>query len=551
MDPLGPITIDAAGKVTLDLPQGIQHQDYLGIILWNTSGYILNIVPNYNEAGTITIPPSNGVKLGNDWDYSIPVTVTSPGGTPVSGVLAGTIYYLTETVPPAPNINPTNIAAIVESGTITVTGTVDVSSGTIDIGNTPSVTVGSGTIDIGNTPTVNISAGQLVEVQNASGGSLTVAGTVDAAVTGNVTIDAGTVNIQPVESEHLATTTSGVFPTVTPSPNAIGLAIISDCSLVTVTGVQTGARYPVQIANPDVINQAPLLWYSPICIGEDTSYNVTTNLSNGDSYLDEVFSGITAVINPVIDGGDLSILLTTFSNTANTGFGSPPGSTVVKILSTSGGPNIFPRVSDVSDNPPTPPGPIAPYYPVRLLTTLIDGSTWWEVDVIPNHSYWVTFVDGFFNQVACSGKIYSSSKSSGWPTSKTTFTVTVPNPATATEWNYTLPFPARLIKIAAVLQTSSAVGTRIPSYVINGLGPRIVMCDSNGITASNAYWFDLIRGDQLQTWGIEMGPDNQFVNQCPDLGILPPGAVIESNTLGSGLLAGDQWQSIQLVLEPA
>jgi hypothetical protein len=95
-------------------------------------------------------------------------TVTVEGAVTVSNDV---------TVTPSGTINVQGVA----NGTaIGVAGTVDISSGTIDIGNTPAVTIDSGTVDLASgatveitgTPTVNLGSNNEVivtEVQNVAG----------------------------------------------------------------------------------------------------------------------------------------------------------------------------------------------------------------------------------------------------------------------------------------------------------------------------------------------------------------------------------------------
>lgn len=110
-DAIGPVQITAEGSGTIDLPNGIDHADYKGIILWNTSGYIINFTPNYYQAGTITIPPASSIAVGNFWDGSIDFTVVNPPGSDstVSGILAGTVYYPKEILPAPPSISPNQV----------------------------------------------------------------------------------------------------------------------------------------------------------------------------------------------------------------------------------------------------------------------------------------------------------------------------------------------------------------------------------------------------------------------------------------------------------
>ena len=103
---------------------------------------------------------------------------TSPG----SAVEVGQLGSLAEVPVTVPTVSP---GATTVGNELNVTGTVDVS------------TAAGSTVDVTGS-TVSITAGQVVEVTNQAGGSLTVAGTVDATVQ-NATIDVSgsTVTIGP------------------------------------------------------------------------------------------------------------------------------------------------------------------------------------------------------------------------------------------------------------------------------------------------------------------------------------------------------------------
>lgn len=590
-DSLGPVTINAAGSVTLDLPQGISHIDYQGVILWNTSGYILNIIPRYNEAGTITIPPSNGVQLANDWDYSIVAQVVNPndGNTPVSGVFAGSIYYNNETLPPPPSINPTNIAAVVESGTITVTGTVDVSSGTIDIGNTPSVTVQSGTVDIGsgtvtvgsgnisisntptvniasgqsviissgsvdigNTPTVNIAANQVVQVTNEPSGQLTVAGTVDANVAGNVTIDAGTVNVQPVEGKLLASPVGPVVQAVNVDVTATALYITGPITAnIWVQGGTSGAIYNTIFAGGGVPGYSNIgLWVCPINPAEDISYNVASYIGAGVAWsITEVFTGAVTLLSPAIDGGPNEVQLANPSGSSFTTTFDPSSEVVLifayDVAGSGGGLSNWPTVKTNLSNPNPN------LFSARPISHAVDSggheSTIWEIAVMPS-----IMADNppevqieVIWQVSTTCYVSKRSRGSGLPTVATSWTVVVPQPAAGSNWSYTLPGPAKLVCAsgAFVAYNYGTSYTRYPQIVLGDLGGGVqLFSTSSAIGNGTTLYFSAFLGTPKGLASPSYA-DNVTIPELPDV-VLPGGSTISGSV--PGLQAGDQWESLAL-----
>jgi hypothetical protein len=127
------------------------------------------------------------------------------------------------------------------------------------------------------------------------------------------------------------------------------------------------------------------------------------------------------------------------------------------------------------------------------------------------------------------------------------YTVTVANPGAGADWNYTLTTPARLMEVSANLAISAAAGNRTPLLSITALG-----------ASNSAFAF-------LTAAALPAGPTTTTLTSWPDaplmtsagvvgsspmpaLGMLPVGSVIASRTFG--LLAGDQWSTITLVLSP-
>jgi hypothetical protein len=203
------------------------------VLLQNVSPYALQA---QIQGGTVWIPPYTQQSV--PWSNSVGVTVsaepviTSPSGAPAS--LLVTFYNQGEVVPPnGPITGYTSITGAVVnatiSGPVTVSGTVAISSGTVDVGtvagsisiaagqvvqveNVPAgtvvvggtVAISSGTINVGTiSGSISIAAGQVVQVENVPAGTVVVGGTVAISsgtvnigtISGSVTIASGSVDI--------------------------------------------------------------------------------------------------------------------------------------------------------------------------------------------------------------------------------------------------------------------------------------------------------------------------------------------------------------------
>lgn len=153
--------------------------------------------------GTLTIEPASGST------FTIAGTVEIASGTvTLSGTSDVSITNATLTVEPASGTTFTIAGAVdinagqlvqvenASGGSLTVAGTVTVESGTVTIAGTPDVNVTNATLSIQAASgvtlpisgSVDINAGQLIQVENPSGGSLEIAGAVNATIQ-NATID--------------------------------------------------------------------------------------------------------------------------------------------------------------------------------------------------------------------------------------------------------------------------------------------------------------------------------------------------------------------------
>jgi len=231
------------------------------VLLQNVSPYALQA---QIQGGTVWIPPYTQQSV--PWSNSVGVTVsaepviTSPSGAPAS--LLVTFYNQGEVVPPnGPITGYTSITGAVVnatiSGPVTVSGTVAISSGTVNVGtvagsisiaagqviqveNVPSgsvtvagtVAISSGTVNVGTiSGAISIAASQVVQVENVPAGSVTVAGTVAiSSGTVNVGTISGAISIaagQVVQVENVPAGTIVVGGTVAISSGTVNVGTVS------------------------------------------------------------------------------------------------------------------------------------------------------------------------------------------------------------------------------------------------------------------------------------------------------------------------------------
>ncbi len=129
------------------------------------------------------------------------------------------------------------------------------------------------------------------------------------------------------------------------------------------------------------------------------------------------------------------------------------------------------------------------------------------------------------------------------------YSVAVPNPATGTNWNYTLTAPARIVAIQAILETSSTVANRFP-FIQTSLFDSYAITAA-AVAASTTLGLNGYRGGPT-TPVLAPGPNSAGSNllnfYVPDWGLLPAGASIGSNI--GNMDAGDRWINIALQLLP-
>ena len=118
------------------------------------------------------------------------------------------------------------------------------------------------------------------------------------------------------------------------------------------------------------------------------------------------------------------------------------------------------------------------------------------------------------------------------------YTVTVPQPVAGSDWNYTLPAPARLVGVDAQMSTSAAVANRTP-FLQWGAGATVG--NSTPIVASQTSSVHFATGyvdSNYSSGGVTIQKTG-----IPSL-LLPAGTIIKSVTLG--LQATDQWFNVAL-----
>ena len=140
----------------------------------------------------------------------------------------------------------------------------------------------------------------------------------------------------------------------------------------------------------------------------------------------------------------------------------------------------------------------------------------------------------------------------------TTVPISVGSPAAGADWAFTLPYPARVRAIYASLTTDSTAGSRVPAFVVNLGQPYVVSFGANDTAISPPSWALYTVGPSSAvnlTAAIGApqmaapGTDGRIFATLPDFGVMATGQSVSSSTLG--LQSGDQWSSINVLLEPA
>jgi len=223
-------------------------------------------------------------------------------------------------------------------------------TGTVDIGNTASVTVASGTVDIGNTPTVDIAAGQVVQVENTSGGSITVAGSVDISNTPAVTVSSGTVDIGNTPAVTISGTPTidiaagQVVQVENTSGGSITVAGTIDANITNATldisgTVDLAAGQVVQVENTsggsitvagsvDIGNTPSVSIGNAPSVDPTFSTALTTALSTGGAVTS---IDVTATTTPVLTGQSLTLASGSNIQTLTVAQPAPAGATTITV----------------------------------------------------------------------------------------------------------------------------------------------------------------------------------------------------------------------------
>lgn len=237
---LDPIDLSAAavGDSYTALPSG-QYEGVSQVLLTNNSGFAFAI----SASSMGELPPLSAYSSAA---YNAPpnggaLTATISGGQPGNqppvqlGIMLA--FGTSNFGGVSQAVGSVNIGSEVNiTGNVTVdsiTGTVDanITNASIPVTGDVQANVTNATLTVDGT--VSLTAGQVVEVTNQAGGSLTVAGTVDATVQ-NATIESGTVDISTMPIGSLLTT-------LAPGANSytIDAATIAKSNTLVLTGTPT------------------------------------------------------------------------------------------------------------------------------------------------------------------------------------------------------------------------------------------------------------------------------------------------------------------------
>ena len=446
-----------------------------------------------------------------------------------------------------------DVPGTVDIGTVTGPVTVETATGTsLDVTASGTVDVSgvSGTVDVSGS-TVSITAGQVVDVQNAAGGQLTVAGAVDVGtVTGTVTIDANgsDVTVDAVGVGALLatiTTGSGSF-VVTPGVNTLlitsGGSIGIQPKVSFVQGTETLFVPCSVVGNSDGATQT---WVAQCPV--PGTYTVS-DLPSGTVFIYSS-TGIERVeaslIAPVVRN-DLGIVVpVTLGNWLNSFNVSPTSSfpyipstgTTYTVFLTSEAITSVTLQADVGGT--IEPQPVTCHLLGTTATTFTYG-----LAVLPGQSYEVTLAAAAGSSVR---EFAGITRADPAPLQ----VVSVPSPAAGADWSYTLPWPAKVVSVSGQLATSATAATRWPNLA-GLLGPANTYAQYLAMTTAGV---GASLYQHLQGWPgapapplLNSGNPGASMFTVPP-GVLPAGTTVESITFN--LQAGDQWSGVVLQLEPA
>ena len=243
LDPID-LSTAAVGDSYTALPSG-QYEGVSQVLLTNNSGFAFAI----SASSMGELPPLSA--------YSSAAYNAPPNGGALTATISGG---------QPGNQPPVQLGIMLAFGTSNFGG-VSQAVGSVNIGSEVNIT---GNVDANITNatltvdgTVSLTAGQVVEVTNQAGGSLTVAGTVDATVQ-NATIESGTVDISIMPIGTLLATLAPGSISYT-----IDAATVADNNTLTICGVPADLTHLGSISNAAAPNY-------PVPFGNVTSPGVDT-----------------------------------------------------------------------------------------------------------------------------------------------------------------------------------------------------------------------------------------------------------------------------------
>ena len=442
------------------------------------------------------------------------------------------------------------VDANITNASIPVSGTVDASitNASIPVTGTVDASITNATLDVTGS-TVSIAAGQVVEVENPSGGSLTVAGSVDiGTVTGTVTIDANgsSVAVAGLPAPVLLGTIAAGDSTVTITPGPAVQSVIGATKVT--TGFWPGfflegATSLINVPSTPLGTQSSLVM---LPIGQDTSYTVSlyATLPNtvyiwgvaAQAGVGVVNLPLTGIVGGINSQALTSALLTldewdnvhsVASGTSSLTF-TPQGYTQELVI--------------ISDQPVSSVAGAGAPMPMRCLST--NPFVFW----VP----WVAEFGCTVTLAAAAGATWyvAELQAGGYRAaglSPVTYTVDLANPAVGAQWSYTLPIQSRFLAVRATFFCDSVVSNRYPYLAI---APTAIFCDAlpsgSPMTASQVTNLSWRPGAAAVPYF--MPGFNGWAATCPDLGVLPAGAVLSSGVAGGDV--GDYWQGVILTFAP-
>ena len=542
-------------------------------------------VPTVQPSQLPNLPGNGGITVTNDDpQYSADLSnyQTFPSNqTQTLGPHQSTIFGegqpVWARVTPGQAGNPTSVELSVYPGSpsapqgavdianeVTVNGTVDVGtiSGTVDANITNASIPVSGSVDANITNatlqiagTVDIAAGQVVEVTNESGGSLTVAGTVDiSSVGGTVTVDANGSDVT-VDAVGVGT----IVKTLPSGATSVSVTVGSGVNSLVMSPVPIEITVQVSTATPGTTVYLP----NSTVINSDGTKTVVVQIPFAGTYtvtltavsaLDVYISTNTGIedvraslASPIVQMGSSylvpQILAVTQNVNADAGEIVSGSTSYTWDLMTDSGTLIIwvdSTVTSVTDSA----GAVWAY----RLVAIGNGTYVYAIPIAPAGYNATQLTIDFASALGAAGRFLHVQGTPFLPKLPVQ-TISVPNPAAGAQWSYTLAYPAKLRHIGAVFTTSATAANRYP-YVSIGLGHGNsfdALPNGSPLTASAAVNLSWQAGSPSVPFNSPGA--NGWLASIPDYGVLPTGTVISSGV--SGMQSTDQWSNVNLQLEPA